>query len=79
MDQQDRLLYARRYLHGADAQARLALRAQAWQWNFHPYSARVRRENPARQSPFADLNGFVYHANWLQNLLVAASMGGHRL
>jgi hypothetical protein len=57
MDHQGRLRYARRYLHGTDAQARLALRAQALQWNFHPYSARVRRENPTRHSPFADLNG----------------------
>jgi len=24
------------------------------------------------------LNGFVYHDNWLQNLLVSASMGGFR-
>ena len=25
-----------------------------------------------------DLNGFQYHDNWLQNLLVAASLGGQR-
>jgi hypothetical protein len=79
MNQQDRLLYARRYLHGKDDQARLALRAMAIQWNFHPYSARVRRENPKRQSPFADLNGFQYHDNWLHNLLIAASLGGRKL
>jgi hypothetical protein len=24
------------------------------------------------------LNGFVYHDDWLQNLLVSASMGGYR-
>jgi hypothetical protein len=23
------------------------------------------------------LNGFVYHDNWLHNLLIAASLGGH--
>lgn len=79
MNQQDRLLYARRYLHGKDDKARLALRAMAMQWNFHPYCDRVRRENPSRQSPFADLNGFQYHKNWLHNLLIAASLGGHKL
>lgn len=79
MNQQDRLLYAMRYLHGKDEKARLALRAMALQWNFHPYSARVCRENRGRQSPFADLNGFQYHDNWLHNLLIAASMGGRRL
>jgi hypothetical protein len=79
MNQQDRLLYAMRYLHGKGEKARLAVRAMALQWNFHPYSARVRRENPGRQSPFADLNGFQYHGNWLHNLLIAASMGGQRL
>jgi len=29
-------------------------------------------------SPAHKLNGFVYHDSWLQNLLVSASMGGHR-
>ena len=85
MNQQDRLLYARGYLHGngdgtgKNDPARLALRAMAMQWNFHPYSARVRRENPKRRSPFADLNGFQYHDNWLHNLLIAASLGGRKL
>lgn len=77
MNQQDRLLYAMRYLHGDGKKARLAVRAMALQWNFHPYSARVRREDPTRKSPFADLNGFQYHDNWLHNLLIAASLGGH--
>ena len=76
MDWLDRLLYARRYLHGEGEKARLALRAMALYWNFHSYSARVRREDPKRKSPFTDLNGFEYHENWLHNLLVAASLGG---
>jgi hypothetical protein len=72
----DRLLYARRYLHGDGEKARLALRAMALYWNFHSYSARVRREDPKRKSPFADLNGFEYHESWLHNLLIAASLAG---
>jgi hypothetical protein len=79
MDQQDRLLYAMKYLHGRAGAARLALRAMALQWNFHPYGERLKRMDHHRQSPFADLNGFQYHENWLQNLLIASSLGGLRL
>ncbi len=71
-----RVLYAMRYGHGQPASARLAVRAWAMQWNFHPYGARLRHDQPARSSPFDDLNGFHYHPNWLHNFLVAASMGG---
>ena len=79
MNQQDRVLYSMRYLHGKGEAAKLALRAMALQWNFHPYGKRLRRDDPKRQSPFADLNGFQYHDNWLHNLLIAASLGGHKL
>jgi hypothetical protein len=57
----------------------LAVRAMALQWNFHSYGARLRQQQPLRESPFGDLNGFVYHENWLHNLLIASSMGGLRL
>lgn len=79
LDQIDRHLYAMRYCHGAKSSARLAVRAMAMQWNFHPYGSRLRQNQPERTSPFADLNGFQYHKNWLQNFLVASSMGGRRL
>ena len=79
MNHQDRRLYAMRYLHGTPAAARLAMRAMALQWNFHPYGARTRRADPTRRSPFHDLNGFEYHPNWLHNLLIASSMGGRKL
>jgi hypothetical protein len=79
MNHQDRMLYARDYLSGKEKTARQALRAMAVLWNFHPYTARQRRSTPPRQSPFADLNGFQYHDNWLHNFLIAASLGGHKL
>ena len=79
MNHQDRRLYAMRYLHGTPDAARLAMRAMALQWNFHPYGARTRRDDPTRRSPFHDLNGFEYHPNWLHNLLIASSMGGRKL
>jgi hypothetical protein len=78
LDYQDRLLDAMRYWHGTTDSARLAVRAMALQWNFHPYGARLRRDQPSRVSPFHDLNGLQYHSNWLHNLLIASSMGGLR-
>jgi hypothetical protein len=47
-------------------------------WNFHPYGTRTVTENPDRSSPFEDINGFRYHQNRLENMLIAASMGGYR-
>lgn len=75
----DRLLYAACYGHSTPGSARLAVRAMALQWNFHPYGKRLRHQQPERISPFHDLNGFVYHPNWLHNLVIASSMGGVRL
>jgi len=78
MNHQDRLLYAMRYFHGDLESATLAARAMAMLWNFHPYGARLRRKDGERRSPFADVNGFEYHSNWLHNFLIASSLGGHR-
>jgi hypothetical protein len=75
----DRVLYAMRYCHSTPPSAWLVVRAWAMQWNFHPYGARLRHDQPERCSPFHDLNGFQYHANWLHNFLIASSMGGLRL
>jgi hypothetical protein len=75
----DRVLSAMCSCHGHPASARLAVRAWALQGNFHPYGPRLRHDHPGRSSPFADLNGFQYHPNWLHNFLIASSMGGLRL
>ena len=80
MNYQDRKLFAMRYFHHSNIKsARLLARAMAMIWNFHPFSQRLRRNDENRVSPFADLNGFQYHGNWLQNFLIASSMGGKRL
>lgn len=78
MNHQDRLLYAMRYFHGRLDSAKLAVRAMAMLWNFHPYGARMRRRDGQRLSPFADVNGFEYHPNWLHNFPIASSLGGRR-
>ncbi len=78
MNYQDRLLYTMQYFHGSEETARLSLRAMALIWNFHPYGTRVRNNNPDLISPFYRINKFCYHENWLQNFLVASSLGGWR-
>lgn len=75
----DRLLYTGCYGHTRVESSRLMVRAMALVWNFHPYGARLRQKQEWRESPFGDLNGFVYDENWLHNLLIASSMGGLRL
>jgi hypothetical protein len=35
------------------------------------------RETPGLRSPAERLNGKRYHPEWLQNLLVSASLGGY--
>jgi hypothetical protein len=78
MNYQDRILYAMQYFHGTKDSAVLYLRSMALIWNFNPYGAKTQSHFPGRVSPFEDINGFHYHENWLQNMLVAASMKGWR-
>lgn len=53
-------------------------RAFALLKNFMPLSTTALKDDKELYSPAARLNGFVYHENWLQNLLIAASLGGVR-
>lgn len=73
---QDRILFAMQYFHGTPDSTRLAVRAMAMLWNFHPYTQKVQALEPHSSSPFEDLNGWRYHNNWLRNLLIASSLNG---
>jgi hypothetical protein len=75
LDPFDRCLYAAHYFHGHLMSAEYQIRAWALSHNFLPYCPRAKIRQQYH-SPFHKLNGFVYHDNWLQNLLVAASLGG---
>jgi hypothetical protein len=75
MELMDRYLYSTRYFHGHLMSAEYQIRAWALFHNFQPYCPRTKIAQKYR-SPFHKLNGFVYHENWLQNLLVASSLGG---
>lgn len=53
-------------------------RALALIYNFSPSCPAVTDKHPDLVSPAARLNGFVYHQDWLQNLMLAASLNGFR-
>ncbi len=78
MDRMDRLFYTARYFHGHLMTVEYSVRAQALMGNFLPYCPRA-AVAVHYQSPANKLNGFVYHKNWMHNLLISASMGGYRL
>ena len=53
-------------------------RAFALLYNFTPSSSAAWDESKILTSPAARLNGFVYHDDWLHNLLISTSLGGFR-
>ena len=66
------------HLHGSTEACELSLRGWALIHNFAPSCPRTVRASPAIRSPAERLNGMRYHPEWLQNLLVSASLGGYR-
>lgn len=80
MNQLDRYLYQIRYFKGHRESANLKLRAWAMMYNFTPFSKRVqqRETNPKKTSRFEQINGFVYHEDWLQNCLIAGASSRKR-
>ena len=77
MEPLDRYLDGSKYFHGHLMSAEYGVRAWALLHNFRPYCPRAAVAEQY-QSPAHKLNGFVYHDNWLHNLLISASMGGYR-
>lgn len=70
------LVYAGRGLHGHQVHSERRLRGWALLLNFRPYARRSSQQRQ-HQSPAHRLNGKSYHASWLQNLLVSASLNGY--
>lgn len=71
----DRWLFAARYFHGHWTSAEYQIRSWALFHDFLPYCPRAKiRGNFI--SPAHKLNGFVYHDNWLHNLLISTSCTG---
>jgi hypothetical protein len=71
-------LYCTQNLHGSAGAAERGLRGWALIHNFAPPCPETVRESPGLRSPAERLNGGQYHPEWLQNLLVSASLGGYR-
>jgi hypothetical protein len=70
-----RWLDSTRFFHGHWISAERSVRAWALLHDFAPYCPRA-KISQSYSSPVHKLNGFVYHQNWLHNLLIAASLSG---
>jgi hypothetical protein len=66
------------HLHGSHEACRLHCRAWALLWNFAPWHPATRRANDDQRCPAERLNRHRYHEDWLQNLLISASLAGYR-
>ena len=71
-----RFLYNSNDFNGHLMSAERSVRAWAISHNFLPYCPRAQIGREFK-SPAHKLNGFVYRDNWLENLLVSASMRGY--
>jgi hypothetical protein len=66
------------HLHGSKEACALHCRAWALLYNFRPWHPATTRANSDWRCPAERLNQHRYHDDWLQNLLVSASLGGYR-
>lgn len=69
----DKHAYNSQMFHSTIKATTKNFRAFALIYNFAPSAPKVCREKPNLHSPMARLNGFVYHHNWLENLMMATS------
>jgi hypothetical protein len=72
MEPMNRCLVSARYFHGHLMSAEFQIRGWSLMHNFRPYCPRSKIRKQF-QSPAHKLNGFVYHNNWLHNLLISTS------
>ena len=64
--------------HGTPPACQRHCRAWALLYNFRPWHPATTRANGGWRCPAERLNRHRYHDDWLQNLLVSASLGGYR-
>jgi hypothetical protein len=72
----DRACFDAQYFHGTLASGQQRVRAWAILWNFCPSSPATVKKHKGRLSPAERLNKRCYADNWLENLLIHASMNG---
>jgi len=73
MNSMARWLDSTRFFHGHWVSAERSIRAWALLHDFGPYCPRA-KICQTYSSPAHKLNGFVYHQNWLHNLLISTSL-----
>lgn len=78
MKTMSRHAYNSQMFHSSISKTTNNFRAFALLYNFSPSCPAAWDETKKLVSPAARLNGFVYHEDWLQNLLISASLGGYR-
>ncbi len=78
MRSMSRYFFDTQYLHGSKQACEHHCRAWALLFNFRPWHPATARANDGWRSPAERLNKHRYHDDWLQNLLVSASLGGYR-
>jgi hypothetical protein len=78
MRQMNRYFEDGQHLHGSGRACERHCRAWALLHNFRPWHPATARANGGWRSPAERLNRHRYHDDWLQNLLVSASLGGFR-
>ena len=66
------------HLHGSLETCEKRCRSWALLYNFRPWHPQTVKANDGWRCPAERLNKRRYHENWLQNLLVSASMNGYR-
>ena len=76
MQRMDRHLFNTQYFHGSLSSAQLSIRGWALIQNFAPSNPITIKKYNGSQSPAERLNKSRYHDNWLQNLLISASLVG---
>jgi hypothetical protein len=65
------------YFHGHWVSAERSIRTWALLLDFAPYCPRA-KISQTYSSPAHKLKGFVYHQNWLHNLLISTSLSGYK-
>jgi hypothetical protein len=79
MQRMDRHLFSTQYFHGSSDTAELNIRGWALIYNFTPSNPMTIKKHQGKRCPADRLNGFAYHENWLENLLISASLKDFRL
>jgi hypothetical protein len=77
MRSMNRYFFDGQHLHGSHEASELHCRGWALLYNFTPWNPCTSKANGGWNSPAERLNKHRYHDNWLENLLISASLGGY--